>query len=162
MSISGAIESIGPASLDRLGFEYLVTLGEGDPGAAGAHAHYPAARLAIQPTCTIWAHEPAVQPTAIRDALECSGFTRSKAEAHLRHGDPQCEGAARLVVAGGAVACIDELRGFGDLVADFVAQAAAGLWQIHVGFSPQDVLRHSVAETCRIACWRRPRPRPVQ
>src|SRR5215472_7966249 len=85
MSISGAIESIGPASLDRLGFEYLVTLGEGDPGllaarpkmprrpqprriveAAGAHTHYPAARLAIQPTCTIRAHEPVVQPTAIR------------------------------------------------------------------------------------------------
>ena len=94
MSISGAIVSIGPASLDRLGFEYLVTLGEGDPGllaarpkmprrpqprriveAAGAHTHYAAARLAIQPTCTIRAHEPGVQPTAIRDALECSGFT---------------------------------------------------------------------------------------
>src|SRR5262249_6685163 len=58
--------------------------------------------------------------------------------------------------------CVDELRGFGDLVADFAAQAAAGLWQIHLGLSPQDVLRHSVAETCRIACWRRPRRRPVQ
>src|SRR5262245_28775776 len=96
------------ARVTRSGFEYLVTLGEGDPGllaarpkmprrpqprriveAAGAHTHYPAARLAIQPTCTIRAHEPAVQPTAIRDALECSGFTRSKAEARLRHGDPQ-------------------------------------------------------------------------
>src|SRR5262249_12859712 len=80
----------------------LVTLGEGDPGllaarpkmprrpqprrigeASGAHTHYAAARLAIQPTCTIRAHEPAVQPTAIRDALECSGFTRSKAEARV-------------------------------------------------------------------------------
>src|SRR5262245_59836074 len=108
MSISGALESSAPASLGRLGSDSLVTLGEGDLGlrrrrtqrrrrpqprrileAAGAHTHYPAARLAIQPTCTIRAHEPAVQPTAIRDALECSGFTRSKAEARLRHGDPQ-------------------------------------------------------------------------
>jgi len=41
MSISGAIESIGPASLDRLGFEYLVTLGEGDPGLLAARPKMP-------------------------------------------------------------------------------------------------------------------------
>lgn len=102
----GTIVSIGPASLDRLSLEYLVTLGERDPGlltarpkiprrpqprriveAAGTHTDYAAARLAIKPTCTIRAYEPGVQPTAIRIALECSGFNRSKAEARLRHGD---------------------------------------------------------------------------
>lgn len=59
------------------------------------------------------------------------------------------------------MACIDELRGFGDLVADFPTQAAASLWQIHVGFLPR-TYRHSVAGTCRIACWQRPRRRSIQ
>src|SRR3984893_19251798 len=31
---------------------------------------------------------------------------------------------------------LDELRGFGDLIADFAAQAAAGLWQVRVGLLP--------------------------
>ena len=74
--------------------------------------------------------------TAIRVALECSGFTRREAEARLRHGDPQREGAARLVLAGDAVACVDELWGLGDFIADFAAQAAAGLWQVRVGLRP--------------------------
>jgi hypothetical protein len=68
-----------PYLFGRLAFEYLVTLGERDPGllaarpkmprrpqprliveAAGARTHYAAARLAIQPTCTIRAYEPGV------------------------------------------------------------------------------------------------------
>src|SRR3984893_18110146 len=32
---------------------------------------------------------------------------------------------------------LDELGDFGDLVADFAALAAAGLWQVHVGSLPR-------------------------
>jgi hypothetical protein len=38
---SGAIVSIRPASLDRLSFEYLVTLGEGDPALLAARPDMP-------------------------------------------------------------------------------------------------------------------------
>ena len=41
------------------------------------------------------------------------------------------------MLAGDAVAWVDELWGLGDFIADFAARAAAGLWQVHVGFLPR-------------------------
>src|SRR5215469_17864688 len=39
---------------------------------------------------------------------------------------------ARQALTLGTVACIDQPRGFADLVADFAAQATAGLWKFHL------------------------------
>jgi len=71
--------------------------------AAGTHTDHAAARLAVHPARTIRAYEPSVEPTAIRDALKRSRFTRREAESSLRQRDPQGEGAARDVLAVGAV-----------------------------------------------------------
>src|SRR5204862_1624296 len=134
--------------------EYLFTFGERDPGllaarpdvpcrsqprcvveAAGTHPDHAAARLAVHPARTIRAYEPSVEPTAIRDALKRSRFTRREAETSLRQRDPQGEGAARDVLAVGAVACVDEARLLGDLIADLPALTAAGQRKLHHSIS---------------------------
>ena len=49
----------------------------------------------------------------------------------LRQDEPHREGAARQALAIGAVARVDQLRSFGDLVADLAALAAAALGKFH-------------------------------
>src|SRR5205085_11377068 len=81
-------------------------------------------------------NEPSVEPTAaIRDALKRSRFTRREAESSLRQRDSQGEGAARDVLAVGAVACVDEARLLGDLIADLPALTAAGQRKLHHSIS---------------------------
>jgi hypothetical protein len=54
----------------------------------------------------------------------------------LRRGKPYGEGAARQALTIGAVARVDQLRSFGDLIANLAALAAAGLGNfIAISFS---------------------------
>jgi len=81
-------------SLGWLPLEYLVTIGECDPGllasrpdmsrrseprcvveAASTHTDHAAAWLAVDPTRAIRTYEPGVEPSTIGDALEPARFS---------------------------------------------------------------------------------------
>jgi hypothetical protein len=58
----------------------------------------------------------------------------------LGHDNAHREGAARQPLAIPAMARVDELREFGDLIANFTALATAGLRELHVIPPPHGVL----------------------
>jgi len=66
------------------------------------------------------------QPFAVADAARCRW-----GGAPFRERPPPCWTRCSQALAIGAVAGVDELRGFGDLVADLAALAAARLWELH-------------------------------
>jgi len=57
----------------------------------------------------------------------CAFFNNDEAKAGLHDHDSYREGAARQTLAIPAMTRVDQRRGFGDLVPDFAALAAAGL-----------------------------------
>jgi hypothetical protein len=93
-----------------------------EPARANAHQAIP--RRATNPGAAFGANPPRVEPTAIGHALEWARFYPTETKAGFRHNDPQGERAARQTLAVGAVARVDQLRSFGDLVADFAALAS--------------------------------------
>src|SRR6266851_2250991 len=54
-----------------------------------------------------------------------------EAKSRVGDDDPDRERATRQALAVNPVACVNQLRCFGDLVADLAAQAAAGLRKFH-------------------------------
>jgi len=70
--------------------------------------------------------ETGFSPAAVGDALRQPRLARNQPEGTVRR-----KGTAREVLAVGAVACVDQLRFFRDLVTNLAAQAAAGLWKFH-------------------------------
>jgi hypothetical protein len=75
------------------------------------------------------------------------GSISTKTKAGLRHSDPQGEGAAGQTLTIGAVARVDQLRSFCDLVADFAALAAAGLRKVHGNASSHIAFRRMLPYT---------------
>src|SRR5437588_5669460 len=92
---------------------------------------HPIPRHSADPGAAVWANQPDVRPPAIGDALQRARLHPAEPERPFRDHDAQRERAARQALAIGAVARIDQLRLFGDLIADRVALAAAGLRELH-------------------------------
>src|ERR1043166_494278 len=86
---------------------------------------------AADPGAALRADQPDVGAPAIGDALQRTRLGAAESERPLRDHDAHAERAARQALAIGAVARIDKLRLFGDLVADRAALATAGLRELH-------------------------------
>src|SRR5436190_15970806 len=95
---------------------------------------HPIPRHSADPGAAVWANQPDVRPPAIGDALQRARLHPAEPECPFLDHDAQREGAARQALAIGAVARIDQLRLFGDLIADRAALAAAGLRELHRPF----------------------------
>jgi hypothetical protein len=96
------------------------------------NTHKPIPRRAGNPRPTFGANQPRVDPPAIGGALERSRLDSAETKAGLRHDDTHGESATCQALAISAVTRVDQLRGFGDLVADRSALSAAGLWKFHL------------------------------
>jgi len=92
---------------------------------------HPIPRHSADPGAAVWASQPDVRPPAIGDALQRARLHPAEPERPFRDHDAQRERAARQALAIGAVARIDQLRLFGDLIADRAALATAGLRELH-------------------------------
>ena len=88
-------------------------------------------RLAVNPTRAIRAHEANIEPPAVGRAMKWTRLACSETEAGFGEGDPQREGTTRYPLTIDAMACADQLRNFGHVVADFAALAAAGQRKLH-------------------------------
>src|SRR5436190_19311034 len=95
---------------------------------------HPIPRHSADPGAAVWANQPDVRPPAIGDALQRARLHPAEPECPFLDHDAQRERAARQALAIGAVARIDQLRLFGDLIADRAALAAAGLRELHRPF----------------------------
>src|SRR5438270_12033568 len=95
---------------------------------------HPILRHSADPGAAVWANQPDVRPPAIGDTLQRRGVLAREPGRPSWHHDAQRERAARQALAIGAVARIDQLRLFGDLIADRAALAAAGLRELHRPF----------------------------
>src|SRR5437762_7334297 len=95
---------------------------------------HPIPRHSADPGAAVWANQRDVRPPAIGDTLQRARLDPAEPERPFRDHDAQREGAARQALAIGAVARIDQLRLFGDLIADRAALAAAGLRELHRPF----------------------------
>jgi hypothetical protein len=139
--------SVGRWLRGRLRLEYLVTLGERDPGllapgpdvpswpqprriveGARSDAHHPVSGRAANPRAAFGADPSRVESPAIGHALEPSRLDPAETKRTLRDDNPHGERAARQALA---VARVDQLRDLGDFAADLAALAAAGLWKFH-------------------------------
>ena len=134
----------------RLHLENLVTFGQGDPGllAAGpdmpsrpqprgiverarTHPDHAVPRHAANPGTALRAYQTGIDPPTVRGALERSRRSPAETKGSLGHDDSHREGAAGQALAIGAVARVDQLRSFGDLVTNLAALTAAGLRKLH-------------------------------
>jgi hypothetical protein len=143
-------------SCGRLCLEDLIALGQSDPGllAAGpemrcraqpgrivqrACSHAPQAvirtRCTANPRATFRANPTGHHASAISSPLHCSRLYPREAETPGGNDDAHREGAAGQTLAIDARARVDQLRRFGDLIADLAALTAAGLWKFH-GMTP--------------------------
>src|ERR1700686_4749088 len=98
-------------------------------------------RRAGNPRTAFGANPPRAHPPAVGTTLEWTRLDPVEVEAVLRDNHPHREGAAGQARAIPAVAQIDRLRRFGDLVANFLALTAAGLGKVHGNTSRLLVLR---------------------
>src|SRR5437764_12213619 len=95
---------------------------------------HPIPRHSADPGAAVWANQPDVRPPAIGNALQWARLNPAEPERPFRDHDAQRERAARQALAIGAVARIDQLRIFGDLIADRAALPAAVPPEIHQSF----------------------------
>ena len=86
---------------------------------------------AADPRAALRADQPDIGAPAIGDALQRTRLGAAEPECPFGNHDAHAERAARQALAIGAVARIDQLRFFGDLVADRAALATAGLRELH-------------------------------
>src|SRR5215472_16169887 len=98
---------------------------------ARTHADHAVPRHSANPGAALRAYQPGVDAPAVRGALEWSRLDSAPTKGGLRHDKPHRECAARQALAIGAVARVDRLRSFGDLIANLAALAAAGLGKFH-------------------------------
>src|SRR5215831_4159976 len=96
---------------------------------------------AKKPAAAHRANPADLHASAIRDAFERLRFISCEAKTGDGEGDRKC--AARYALTLGAVACIHQPRGFAHLVADFAAQATAGLWKFHFSLPCSNALAPS-------------------
>src|ERR1700746_752142 len=107
------------------------------PGGIVERARTPAApavpRDAANPGAALRAHQPGVDAPAVRSALERSRLDSAEMKGGLGRDKPHGKGAARQALTIGALSRVDQLRSFGDLIANLAALAAAGLGKFHRG-----------------------------
>src|SRR5215472_16956558 len=148
----GRSDGSPPGVAWRLRLEVPTTLGYRDPGlpAAGPDvrgrpqpggvvqgaaphvAHRRAGpRCSANPHAALRAHPAGRHAAAAGRTLDSLRFALNQAEGPIREHAAEREGAASHALAVGAVACVDDDRRLGDLVAHRAALATAGLREFH-------------------------------
>src|SRR5271170_962256 len=83
--------------------------------------HHAIPRRAGNPSGTFGANPPRVGSPTIGGALKWTRLDPAHPKGCLGNDDPRRERAARQALTGSAMTGVDQLRGFGDRVADFAA-----------------------------------------
>src|SRR5262249_23275321 len=94
-------------------------------------------RRAANPGTALRTHKAGTDPPAIGRSLDRSRLDTAEAKGALGHDNPDREGAAGYPLTVGAVAGVNHLRRFGNLVAKLAAMAAASLRELHGSISPR-------------------------
>src|SRR5215469_857816 len=94
-------------------------------------------RGAANPGAAFRAHQASADPPAIGRSLDRSRLDTAEAKGALGYDNPDREGAAGYPLTVGAVAGVNHLRRFGNLVAKLAAMAAASLRELHRSISPR-------------------------